>query len=442
MELDYLLNYPEQFIGAKRYAQCELYLNPGSPSGYSKVKEGISEPFNPMNYLPKPRAYYRRIEPLNFPWYWVDRSNLDYLEANPSSEMLEFLGKAQDGDNNKLKFVIHADAKDRLLPGHKPNGWTPAYLTAATRTVITASSHPLFLKLHYDKMIGRCPRRLEQLDLQQSLFYSARFDEWSKAGLLSKTFAFLPETVGLLWRTDNDTIGLIGREFIPRPAVEGQHIMIPFFALPTKDRGCRESPTLLTQIISWNSSAGCNPQDVFFHITRLIFESLQSLFARQERPGNNGADKCRLLHDSHAQNLLLEMDNKGYPQRVIFRDLSHLYPIVLDESDRIDFVQENLYGKVLDIRQNPGYTVKKMSQLIDCKLGVYVIKPLIANFATSFGYRRKDIVAEVRTQFRQVLGPICDVLPRGLWFQRKGSDYDEHGRTILEEGKGLPLLRR
>jgi len=89
-----------------------------------------------------------------------------------------------------------------------------------------------------------------------------------------------------------------------------------------------------------------------------------------------------------------------------------MYPVVLDEADRVDYLADkNPCCRVLDIRQEPGYVYKKISQLVDCKLGVYVIKRLVDEFTVSFECSQEDIIADVRGQFREKLGLIYEILP-------------------------------
>ncbi len=184
------------------------------------------------------------------------------------------------------------------------------------------------------------------------------------------------------------------------------------------------------------------PRNVFLHITRLIFEAVQSLFAWGQT-SNGTLTKYRLMHDCHGQNLLLELDGKGMPCRIIFRDFQHMYPVVFDDSASVDgLVDRNPFVKILDLRMEPDYVPRKLSQLIDHKLGVYVIQRLIDEFCAHFECRRDMLIADIRSQFRTLLRELHVLLPKDRWYRRSdGMEYDKRGRIRLVQGEGVPLLR-
>lgn len=443
MNLEYLLSCSGYVADwAQTYAELEIYLNPGSLSGWTSHRPGISERFNPDYYIKTASLSRQRLDPLNFPWYRPVEEYLCLLSANPSPQMWQLL---KQGADHGLGLVIHPDAQKKVPIKPEPREYIPAYLTGSTRTVLTATDNPVFLKLDYPGMIGRCPRRLEFPQLYQGTYFSNRFDKWSEAGLLAQQFGYLPETIGIAWKLDGGkaVVGMIGREAVPRPEMEPRGVYIPFFALLARDVSRPEDSSLLTQIIRYNTSAAVTPRDVFLHITSLIFRALQSLFDRQRTPENTGIDKYRIVHDAHSQNILLELDPASHPRRIIFRDFEHVYPVILDESDNIDYLEEaNPYCKILDFRQDPEYVTRKISQLIDTKLGRYVIQQLLNDFTTNFDCKQDDLIADIRTQFRTSLRVIHEVLPKGVSYRRSdGVEYDEQGRIWLVQGSGSPLLR-
>lgn len=444
MKLEHLLHSAssaEQW--AQTFAWLEQYLNPGSPSGYSSHRVGISDEYNPDHHRQRGADLKLPPRPVHFPYYSVGQDDLQIMPANPSPELLRFLGDSAT-PGLPVRFVAHPDELKMRPICRKQEGEVAAYLTASTRTVLAATGDPLFLKLDYSGMIGRCPRRLDLPELCQSAFFSTRLDAWSQAHLLSPSFAFLPESIGILWKSgaDGSDIGMIARETQPRPQLADRSIYVPFFALYTPDCSSPQDPTLLVQIIRAHTTSGVTPHDLILHMTGLIFEAVHALLKRQ-RSGDRQRDKFRNLADCHGQNLLLELDGAGYPRRVILRDLQHLYPLVLDDGDVVDYLDElNPFCKVLDMRREPGYVSQKASQLIDGKLGGYVIKPLLAEFAAHFGGTGAKITADVRAQFRHKLGLACEILPQGVWYRRTdGIELDARGRIRLEQGQGAPVLR-
>ncbi len=429
---------------ARNYSALELYLNPGSPSGWSSHRKGISALYNPDFYSGNGSGQRRELQAPDFPFFLLDRQELDIFEAHPSPHLRRFFIQ-QAGTAKQFRVALHPDALKQLSIARPPDGMVQAYLTVATRTVLTAEGDtPIFLKFDYPGIIGRCPRRLGVAELHTSAFFSRTFDEWSKAGFFSKAFGYLPESLGLLWKFDPDqeAVGLIGREFLPRPFVKERRIRIPFFSLASRDRANPDEPSLLTQIVHLNSSASMTACDVFLQITGLIFQAIHSLFAWERTP-DGGLTKYRLAHDCHAQNILLELDSKGMPCRIIFRDFQHMYPVVFDDSAGMEgLLDRNPFAKILDLRMEPDYVPRKLSQLVDHKLGEYVIHPLIDEFCAHFGSRRESLIDEIRKQFHSQLGELHALLPQDRWYRcSDGMGYDRRGRIRLVQGEGIPLLR-
>ena len=431
---------------ARTYSALELYLNPGSPSGWSSHREGISTVYNPDFYTGNGAEKPRRLQILDFPFFVVDRQELEIFEANPSAHLRQFFSQTDDTDEAAhLRVILHPDALRQLPIKRKPDGIIQAYLTVATRTVLTTYEHaPIFLKLDYPGIIGRCPRRLDRPQLHTSTFFSQTFDEWWDLGLFSDAFGYLPESFAMLWKfdADEDAVGLIGREFTPRPLVNDRRICIPFFALPSCNQACPDEPSLLTQIIRLNTSTTVTSRDVFLQITGLIFEAIQSLFAWGQT-SDRTLTKYRLIHDCHGQNLLLELDEQGKPRRVIFRDFQHIYPVVYDDSASVDsLVGHNPFAKILNLLMDPDYVPCKLSQLIDHKLGKYVIEQLVDEFCAHFDCDRDMLITEIRSQFLTLLGELHTLLPKDRWYRRSdGMEYDQYGRIRLVKGEGTPLLR-
>lgn len=430
---------------AHTYSALELYLGLGSPSGWSSHRKGISTAYNPDYYNGNGTGEHQTLRLLDFPFFMVNRQELNTFVANPSAHLLRFFSYVIP-ETTQMRVILHPDALKQLPIIRKPDGMIHAYLTVATRTVLTAYDHaPLFLKLDYPGIIGRCPRRLDLPQLHTSTFFSHTLDEWSQAGFLSKTFGYLPESVGLLWKfaANQPAVGLIGREFVPRPHVNEHRFCIPFFALPSHDRAHPDEPSLLTQIIRLTTSTSRMPRDVFLHITALIFEAIRSLFQLGQSPNGNAPGKFRVVHDCHAQNVLLELNREGMPCRIVFRDFQHFYPVIFDDSSGVGtLVDRNPFCKILDLRTEPDYVQRKISQLIDHKLSMYTIRPLIDDFCENFECDRNILLGQVRHQFHTILAELHAILPKGRWYRRSdGMEYDQRGRIRLVQGEGMPLLR-
>src|SRR5205807_8867855 len=114
------------------------------------------------------------------------------------------------------------------------------------------------------------------------------------------------DTLGFTYRNGGNPWGFLVREETPRPA-QGQRFLVPYFALYGGDLQHPEDRPLLVQLIE---RLGAEPQS--FVIDEIMIPVLEC-WAKVVRERG-------ILLESHAQNLLLEIDQDFRPRRVVHRD--------------------------------------------------------------------------------------------------------------------------
>jgi hypothetical protein len=238
---------------------------------------------------------------------FAPQSNVSIYQADPQKNLLEFY-VSSDG----VRFQIHPETwasseidnldKLRALRRGEPLQVAP---TASTRTVLTtetpANVPHHFVKLHYPRRISRFNRRLRRKNIRNSVevardLAQVRFDK----------FAYLPDSLGFIYGDGGNPWGFLVREGAPRPFQEGR-FLIPYFALYGGDLHHPEDRPLLVKMIE---RLGAEPQS--FVIEEIMIPVLEC-WAKVVRERG-------ILLESHAQNILLEIDSDFRPSRVVHRD--------------------------------------------------------------------------------------------------------------------------
>jgi hypothetical protein len=235
------------------------------------------------------------------------QSKVSIYQADPQKELLEFYVPSE-----QVRFLIHPETWassgiDNLEELHALRRGEPLQVapTASTRTVLTTETRENvphhFLKLHYPRRISRFNRRLRRKNIRNSVeathdLAHVRFDK----------FAYLPDSLGFTYGDGGNPWGFLVREGTPRPFREAR-FLVPYFALYGGDLQHPEDRPLLVQMIE---RLGAEPQS--FVIGEIMIPVLEC-WAKVVRERG-------ILLESHAQNLLLEIDPDFRPSRVVHRN--------------------------------------------------------------------------------------------------------------------------
>lgn len=388
---------------AAKVGCIELSLNPGSPSGWSSRREGLSNLFNPAFYRNE-----RQKEALLIPRF---RFPISHIRSDQPSREVLALAMVNDC-YSQAEIPVHPDAQE-FFGLSKPSSHIGGFITVSSRTLAVAQNgNAAYPKLDFPHRLGRCPRRIFKNTIDKSVnstsFLKSQFSEAQQRHPARSRFAVLPESLGFTVKANDAEIGAIFRESDPWPAtgLVGS-ALIPFFAIPVPDKS---GNCFLSWII--NAMVKNDPQlshlDAFAGIVELLADYLSFMLSIGH------------LHDSHAQNILLEVSPSGLPHRIVIRDLSHLYSI--------QQIPENRKRK-------------KVSHLIDSKFGSYVIEPLARRFERVFQVNKLETRAAVLEQF-SFLNQYAELLPSDCWYARDSTEnLNPDGSVILEKQFEKPVLR-
>ena len=215
---------------------------------------------------------------------------------------------------------------------------------------------------------------------------SEELDLLTRKWILASSFAFFPESYGLVTSKYGKEIWMTYREYTPRPYIKGERLMIPFFSLFGKDPLKRNDPTLLTQILSYKT----HKKDFFLNkLIKSLLISFKTLVL-----------DWGLVPESHGQNIVLEIDPDLKNMRIIHRDLYEFYAdIQLREKNKLDVSK---FYKTLDINKDKEIYFQMKSYLFDFKLGEYVLYPLVQEFCKMYWYQEKNIINEIIDLFESL----------------------------------------
>lgn len=177
--------------------------------------------------------------------------------------------------------------------------------TASTRTVLVEepTHRPHCVKLHLPRRISRFVRRFRRISVEFSVLISQDLRAFA-----AERWAYLPESIGIAYGSVADGWGAVIRELTPWPVVAEQRILVPCFSLYGGDRFAPGDPPLLTQLIEHHHA-----DPVQFTLENLLLPLIRQWC---QAFGERG-----IVLGCHAQNVLLELDARFQPRRIVHRDL-------------------------------------------------------------------------------------------------------------------------
>lgn len=410
MKIETLLSPHGRQQQMESFASVERYVNDGSPSLEHRT---VSVPYSPTDGESSFILPYRTITP-----------NLaSVLEVNPSKEARQFI---RDTDGNVL-FYIHPDMVEQY--GYS-GGKDKVFTTSSGRTVcVFEKENPLFVKLHYDGMLGRIIRKMERTEVVQALEVSAELDRQQSADTLPSSFGYMPETIGVLVNIGEKEIGYVIRELTVRSKLKSSDmpILIPWFALFSMDRRNPQDQPLLEQWIHAVGKDSSLAASSNFFKDKFLFPMIESFCYLADRMG--------LIVDYNAQNFLVQPDGASNPQTIVMRDMQSTWS---DTAKRKEKKLPSSFTRSMNIEtpdpKDREYVFKQRSLYFDHKFSEYIIWPVIHQFAKSFGADANALIKEAREYLlanfpliREYFSPydVSFRLPPGI------TQKDEGGRSIL-----------
>ena len=284
-----LAQLKEGFLHLERFVND---ITHSSTAGYSEVENMYQPRTGDQEFL--------------LPIFILSKSECVIHTSHPNKQAQDFV---RNGDD--IRFFCHPDSLSdfRSTVFRQPSSFIRVSPTSSTRTVLPIDTQGLTVKTHLGKRISHFIRRLSASSVLHSIQVSRDCAALARDPKCPKTFAYLPESVGVTHLKED--LGYIVREMRPQPEIDEPRILLPLFALYSSDSKHPEDAPILTQLIA---ESGREPLEYF---ERFVLDPFMKTWAYAFRTRG-------LLFESHAQNTLLELDEQYVPQRIVVRDFQSI----------------------------------------------------------------------------------------------------------------------
>jgi len=354
------------------FAYLERYVNDGSPSGYT-FTSGVSDLYSPRG----------APEFFKLPVFSLLRESVTQVGTLANIHWAEaLLGQGH------VPIPVHPDVLSDVRTGvYLPN---EPYLslsvspTASGRTVMTDWRDgvvPIFLKLHYPRVIGRFSRGIplyKWVGSIQSSHYLRAFlrDNEGLLGLFDEFAAIYVEG-----NAASSGFGSIFRKF-PRKALQkGRTALLPAFSLFSRDYKCPADEPLIAQIVR---DCRLSVEDFLERYVEPIISSYVIL-----------ATQAGLLPECQAQNVVFGITAEGYLAGIYLRDMEDVWKdLTRRESLGLDTACVE-YHTITHERDADFF--KRRSFMYDFKLGEYLLHPLAVAAHLALGISLNDLRLAMQT---------------------------------------------
>ncbi|GEM_PF-2361210 len=378
----------------------ERYVNEGSPSGYSFK--------HTSSLITSSRTGNATFE---LPYFEVDRNTAFVFGNGSVPESIFCSGSGQ------FRFFVHPDMVNIFADEYHSKCISPSSVAgtikvsplANDRTVISVDECvPYFIKLHYDKILGRINKSLSMEKSIAGPETSLELEGLLSDKQLPEEFAFFPEPLALVVLPPSgpqEGAGVILRNIKPLPEkVSGP--LIPFFSLFSQDIGHTEDPLLLVQLLSNYE----NPTVALME--RIVMPILRCYTYLTFKRG--------LVQESHSQNLLLGLEEGSFhPKYIVHRDLMGIYRDVPIRNELGLSTQFASHPYRCNYPNDENY-YRVHSYYYDSKLGDYVFKKIVDVAVQHFGANANQLTGDIADAFWEYSGGQCwdHFQPRDKWYDR------------------------
>ena len=335
----------------------------------------------------------------------------------PSKELCDLIFQ----NNNTATFVWHPDISS---PFERNDGNFMVAPTSSTRTLLTQNlSYNFMAKTDLDKRHFRFIRRLKGSSVEHSLAINRDIRQATETSEIP-FYAYLPETIGFIYGDMRTGSGVIYRELKPRPHVNDNRIIIPYFSLYSRDTYFPQDKPLLFELVELNEKY--NPLEFFVNVIIGMVQDTWVYFVRERG----------LLPELHGQNTCLEINNQGVPTRIVHRDFQSLY------SDRDTRQKKGLLQFKKHIAGDESNITKEQqySLVFDHFICDYMMKRIVNIFVELYPQYNHDVVnKKIKDRFRNIPNNPLGVFPETIYqFSKKRMIGNE---VTLENTKKKPIFR-
>lgn len=393
-------NFVPFFTDPDIYLNMERYLNDGSPSGFTK-KNNTTEPYNPSSMCPEFRVCGFSVKDKKI-------KCLDY-------------GDRPDWIIND-EILIHPDYEG-CFRTHKRSSERMVIPTASSRTVYSVSEK-CYMKLQYNRKIGRLERVFTPEKICNSIKISSILKEKFDMGIMSEDIFFMPETFGRIIDFGDDFEkqletrywGMVVRDISPYPKLDNcEKRLIPAFSMFANSNQENSAKSIIELLYDFRTQKDIELKD--FLMEKIIKPALKLYF---EILLNTG------FHvEAHAQNILYLLVVEGNAVEIkgaVIRDFES-FDKDLNIMKRLgmDLRFDSITEKVNDASDLQRY-MRRNSFLYDFKFGEYFLSPFLKYCKEKFPLIDIDImVREIKT----FNAPYIEKLPEKFFPKDKWFSYDK-----------------
>jgi len=401
----------ENGIEATRY--LERYVNniKGDHEVYSDTLP-IYSPHEGIDYFPAPV--------FNLP-----REVVNIIQADPDPRLLcEIIGA-------DVKFVIHPNMLEdqEYLDRTGLSEYTSeqSYIvspTSSTRTLLTHDQPYTFMvKTDLEKRHYKFIRRLKGTSVEHSIAMSSELGSICKDEALSE-FAYLPESIGIIFGDEKTGAGVLFREIVPRPLVDDTRTLVPYFSLYANDIRNPEDRALLSQLIDLHSTKG---QELAYFTEVILGKIIRNWTTLARDYG--------ILPELHGQNTLLELNDNLEPERIVYRDFQGTY---VDAKIREEKGLKLPFTKHLAGEESGTDRAKQFSHIYDHNVGHLLLERLTNTFIRDYPqYKYEQVTSEVATMFNSLFPEAKDIFPKETYKVGKVVNNE----VVMEKTHDNPMFR-
>ena len=320
------------------------------------------------------------------------------------------------------KFFWHPDLPSPFEG--KPDGFYTVSPTSSTRTLLTRNSiYNFMIKTDLDKRHFRFRRRLKGSSVSHSVKMNQDIADAVRISSIS-FYAYLTESIGFVYGDKNTGTGVIFREIIPRPVVNEPRQMIPYFSLYSRDDFFTQDMPILIELIELNSHY--DPLGFFVNIIIGLIQDTWVYFV-----SNRG-----ILPEMHGQNILLEIDVRGIPKRIIHRDFQSLYSDKdIRNSKKLPQFDKHVIGIEENITKHQQYSL-----VFDHFISKYLLERMVKTFVEFYKqYSFEDVARQIRQRFINIPNNILDVFPQTTYRFSKQPMKDNN--VLVIDTREKPIFR-
>lgn len=352
------------------FLHLERFVNDithSSTAGYSEVKNAYQPRTGEQEFL--------------LPFFVLPRGECTVHTAHPNKSARAFIE-----DENGIRFFCHPDSLGdfRGAPFRQSPSFIRVAPTSSTRTVLPLDTPELTVKTHLGKRISHFVRRLRASSVLHSVQISRDCAALVRDPRCPREFAYLPESIGVAHRGED--LGYIVREMRPQPSVDEPRMLVPLFALYSRDIKHPNDTPLLAQLIA---KSGEEPLSYF---ERRVLDPFMKTWAYAFRTRG-------LLFESHAQNTLLELDEQYVPRRIVVRDFQSIPvdPIIRARNGLRTPFKKHVIGR------GDYPRIIEHSLQYDRFIGRCMFRAFANFFQTVYGISEDTFYSRVRSTFRKYI---------------------------------------